>query len=122
MTHGRAAAFALGFAGILVSVRPGFIEISEGILIMLVCTFLFGATGAVTKWLTRRETAVAITFYMVLMQAVFGAAASTFVWEPLMLQQAPWLLLMGRSEERSVGKECVSTGRSRWSQCHSKTN
>src|SRR3546814_5729320 len=32
---------------------------------------------------------------MVLMQAVFGAAASTFVWEPLMLQQAPWLLLMG---------------------------
>src|SRR3546814_50506 len=77
MTLGRAAAFALGFAGILVIVRPGFIEISEGILIMLVCTFLFGATGAVTKWLTRRETAVAITFYMVLMQAVFGAAAST---------------------------------------------
>src|SRR3546814_12793821 len=24
----------------------------------------------------------------------------------------------GRSEERSVGKECVSTGRSRWSQYH----
>src|SRR3546814_16477459 len=40
MTLGRAAAFALGFAGILVIVRPGFIEISEGILIMLVCTFL----------------------------------------------------------------------------------
>src|SRR3546814_15903166 len=27
-----------------------------------------------------------------------------------------------RSEERSVGKECVSTCRSRWSQYHSKTN
>src|SRR3546814_20587984 len=26
----------------------------------------------------------------------------------------------GRSEERRVGKECVSTGRSRWSQYHSK--
>src|SRR3546814_18588427 len=26
-----------------------------------------------------------------------------------------------RSEERSVGKECVSTCRSRWSQYHSKT-
>src|SRR3546814_14003079 len=23
-----------------------------------------------------------------------------------------------RSEERRVGKECVSTGRSRWTQCH----
>lgn len=95
MTPGRAAAFVLGFVGILVVVRPGVVEISEGIVIMLVCAFFFGATGAVTKWLTRRQTAVAITFYMVLMQAVFGAAASAFVWQPLTLQQAPWLLLMG---------------------------
>src|SRR3546814_19883573 len=28
---------------------------------------------------------------------------------------------MGRSEERRVGKECVSTCRSRWSASHSKT-
>jgi drug/metabolite transporter (DMT)-like permease len=95
MTLGRAAAFALGFVGILVIVRPGIIEISEGILIMLGCAFFFGATGAVTKWLTRRETALAITFYMVLMQAVFGALASVAVWQPLTLEQAPWLLLMG---------------------------
>src|SRR3546814_19434182 len=27
-----------------------------------------------------------------------------------------------RSEERRVGKECVSTCRSRWSPCHSKKN
>src|SRR3546814_15122753 len=27
-----------------------------------------------------------------------------------------------RSEERRVGQECVSTGRSRWSPCHLKTN
>src|SRR3546814_19447285 len=29
-------------------------------------------------------------------------------------------LILPRSEERSVGKECVSTCRSRWSQYHSK--
>src|SRR3546814_12239939 len=28
--------------------------------------------------------------------------------------------LQARSEERRGGKECVSTGRSRWSQCHEK--
>src|SRR3546814_11246935 len=28
------------------------------------------------------------------------------------------LLAGGRSEESRVGKECVSTGRSRWSPCH----
>src|SRR3546814_17302903 len=31
-----------------------------------------------------------------------------------------WMLLLGRSEERRVGKECVSTCRSRWSQNHKK--
>ena len=56
--------------------------------------FFFGATGAVTKWLTRRETALAIIFFMVLMQAVFGALASLFVWQPLALEHAPWLALM----------------------------
>lgn len=94
VNRGRLAAFALGFVGILVIVRPGFIEVSEGILIMLACAFFFGATGAVTKWLTRRETALAIIFYMVLMQAAFGAVASLFVWQPMVPAQAPWLLLM----------------------------
>lgn len=95
LNRGRIAAFALGFIGILVIVRPGFIEVSEGIVIMLVCAFFFGATGAVTKWLTRRETALAIIFYMVLMQAAFGAVASVFVWQPMVLEQVPLLVLMG---------------------------
>jgi drug/metabolite transporter (DMT)-like permease len=94
MNRGRLAAFALGFIGILVIVRPGLIEISEGIVIMLFCAFFFGATGAVTKWLTRRETALSIIFYMVLMQTLFGAVASLFVWQPIALEHAPWLALM----------------------------
>ena len=94
LNRGRITAFALGFAGILVIVRPGLSDVSEGVLLMLACAFFFGATGATTKWLTRRETALAITFYMVLMQAGLGAAASTFVWQPVHLAQAPWLVLM----------------------------
>ncbi len=94
LNRGRILAFALGFAGILVIVRPGVTEVSEGILIMLVCAFFFGATGAVTKWLTRRETALAIIFYMVLMQAVLGAIASSFLWQPVTMDHLPWLGLM----------------------------
>src|SRR3546814_13516646 len=38
-------------------------------------------------------------------------------------QQLPLsYILVGRSEERRVGKECVSTCRSRWSPYHSKQN
>ena len=94
LNRGRLAAFVLGFVGILVIVRPGLITVSEGIVVMLVCAFFFGATGAVTKWLTRRETALAIIFYMVVMQAGFGAVASTFVWQPVTLDHMPWLALM----------------------------
>ncbi len=94
LNRGRLAAFALGFLGIMVIVRPGLITVSEGIVVMLACAFFFGATGAVTKWLTRRETALAIIFYMVLMQAGFGAVASIFVWQPVTLEHVPWLALM----------------------------
>ena len=97
MNRGRLAAFILGFIGILVIVRPGFIEISDGILIMLACALFFGATGAITKWLTRRETTLAITFFMVTMQATFGGVASVFVWEPVLLEHLPWLFLVGVS-------------------------
>lgn len=94
MNRGRWIAFALGFVGVLVIVRPGLVEVSDGILIMLACAFFFGATGAATKWLTRRETALAIVFFMVVIQTLFGAVASTFVWAPLAWDQAPWLLLL----------------------------
>src|SRR3546814_16291320 len=37
-----------------------------------------------------------------------------------MLVEAAWAAVRGRSEERRVGKECVSTCRSRWSPYHYK--
>src|SRR3546814_12266212 len=39
---------------------------------------------------------------------------------PDSLFQIPGLLVMHRSEERRVGKECVSTSRYRWSRVHKK--
>src|SRR3546814_12625952 len=41
---------------------------------------------------------------------------------PIDLWNPERLLPSGRSEERRVGKECVSTGRSRWSPYHYKTD
>src|SRR3546814_6596154 len=54
-----------------------------------------------------------------------GARCSTFFANILMTvgPQRPWCAasyqaVLGRSEERRVGKECVSTCRSRWSPYH----
>src|SRR3546814_15296479 len=54
----------------------------------------------------------------------FGEAALRFgrrrhrMKEPAILRRRHWQRLLVRSEERRVGKECVSTCRSRWSPYH----
>ena len=94
MNRGRWTAFALGVVGILIILRPGAEVVGPGALIMLACTFFFGATGAATKWLTRSESALTILFYMVLIQTVFGAVASAFVWTPVRLGDWPMLFAL----------------------------
>ena len=94
MHRGRWVALALGFVGILVIIRPGLEVLNIGALIMLGCTFCFGTTSVITKWLTREDSALAILFYMVLLQTLFGAVASIFVWAPIRLEHGPWLLLL----------------------------
>lgn len=94
MTRGRWVALVMGFIGTLVILRPGIDVVSAGALIMLACTFCFGATNVITKWLTRADSALAILFYMVLMQTGLGAVASLFVWTPVALGDWPFLLLL----------------------------
>ncbi len=95
MNPGRYIAFGLGFLGVLIILRPGIAVISSGALIMLACTFLFGATNVITKWLTRSEAALGILFYMVAMQTLLGAVCSIFVWVPIDSGDWPMLLLLG---------------------------
>src|SRR3546814_12286190 len=42
--------------------------------------------------------------------------------ESVVLMRCGGVSMVERSDERSVGKECGSTGRSRWSAVHSKKN
>ncbi len=97
MHRGRWIALTVGFIGTLVILRPGLEVISTGAIIMLGCTFCFGATNTVTKWLTRTDDALTILFYMVTMQAVLGAVASLTVWTPIQFADWPWLLVLGLS-------------------------
>ncbi|MDX1422937.1 MAG: DMT family transporter [Kiloniellales bacterium] len=94
MNRGRWVALVLGFAGILTIVRPGLEGVSSGATIMLVCAVFFGATSVLTKWLTRTDQPIAIIFYMVVIQTLLGAVATTFVWTPVAAADWPWLGLM----------------------------
>src|SRR3546814_10623071 len=62
------------------------------------------------------------------LRGLFGAAGhnwlgspSTVMWCIIVMtiwKEAGFFMIFYRSEERRVGKECVSKGRSRWSPCH----
>ncbi len=95
MNRGRWLALAFGILGILVILRPGVAVVSTAALLMLVCTFCFGATNVITKWLTRSDSPLAIVFYMAAMQTLIGALATVFVWTPVAPGDWPFLVLLG---------------------------
>ena len=83
MSGAKAAALALGFAGVLMIVRPG-IDLKPGHMVALTAALLFAGSVTLTKFITRRDSALTVIFMMFAMQSVMGAvpAALTWVWPP----------------------------------------
>jgi drug/metabolite transporter (DMT)-like permease len=68
MNKGRLVAVTLGFAGVLVIVRPSFETLQPASLLVLAVAFTFALVGIITKRLTRTESTFSILFFMNLMQ------------------------------------------------------
>src|SRR3546814_581256 len=79
--------------------------------------WLLMAGAAFSTWPS--PTAEALQQLERLLLAVILNAATLVLWNALDGPAAAWTQ---RSEERRVGKECVSTCRSRWSPYHYKKN
>ncbi|MGE0746111.1 MAG: DMT family transporter [Rhodospirillales bacterium] len=59
----RWVATGLGFAGMLLIVRPGFAEVSAGMLVAIAAAAMFGASDVATRYLTGRESTGAVVFW-----------------------------------------------------------
>jgi drug/metabolite transporter (DMT)-like permease len=68
MTKGRLVALVLGFAGVLVILRPGLETLQPASLLMLAVAFTFALVAIMTKRLTRTESTFSILFFMNLLQ------------------------------------------------------
>src|SRR3546814_12047718 len=68
-------------------------------------------------WVTAHKRLVSVSDRGSILLVVYTAFSAAVV-EGLWHRVAPAELLVLRSEERRVGKECVSTCRSRWSPYH----
>ena len=95
VVRARWLGMAVGFAGVLLIVRPGVEAIQWAALIAIAGTFCFGSSNVMVKVLTRTDDARQVVFYMQLMQALMALGPALYVWHTLALTDLPWILLLG---------------------------
>lgn len=91
----RVVMLACGFAGILIILRPGFELVHPAALVMLAGALAFAASVIATKQLSGSDSALAILFYMSLIQLPFGLVPALAQWVAPALADAPWILCLG---------------------------
>ncbi len=93
----RWIALALGFAGMLVILRPGLIAVDLGALLVVGSALIWAVTMIVIKILSRTESSFAITAYMNIYLSVFSLVPAIWVWVTPTAEMWGWLVAIGVS-------------------------
>ena len=88
-------AILAGFVGALVVLRPGIGEIDVGALLALAASMVFSGMLVVTKSLSRTESSITITSYMLLMMVPMSFVPALFVWSWPDTETMLWLVFIG---------------------------
>ena len=97
LTRPKVLAALVGFAGVLIVVRPDFNALNIGVICAAASAIFFAGTAIATRKLTRSETITCILFYLTVMQAGFGIIAAGYDGDIALPSEAsvPWLVLIG---------------------------
>tara|TARA_B100000427_G_C15503974_1_gene593154 strand:- start:619 stop:1506 length:888 start_codon:yes stop_codon:yes gene_type:complete len=77
----RTIALILGFFGMLVIIRPGFIDISLGVSMALGSSFFWAVVIVMTKKMSADDSAITILAYQYIFMIIFTAILTIFFWE-----------------------------------------
>ncbi|MBO22193.1 MAG: RNA polymerase subunit sigma-54 [Rhodospirillaceae bacterium] len=88
-------ALIFGFAGTLAIIRPGFVDVDTGPIIILLSSGIWGLILIVIKSLGERDTTPTIVTYMVIFMSPLALIPALFVWTWPTLEQLAILLIMG---------------------------
>ncbi|HUU72536.1 MAG TPA: DMT family transporter [Burkholderiales bacterium] len=91
----RALAIAIGFAGVLVMLRPGIAAVSPAALAVLAAAFLYGFAHTLTKRLSGTDTPMAILFYTTAVQLPLALLPALHDWTWPSLAAWPWVVGVG---------------------------
>ena len=91
----RWVAIALGFAGVLIAVRPTSAAFEWALLIPLATALASGARDVMTRQLSRTDTNISILFVSTGMVMLAGLATIPFGWNAVSWSAAGWFLVAG---------------------------
>lgn len=91
----RVVATVIGFLGVLVVIRPGYQEMTPGLISALIGTVAIAGSLVTIKLLTRTEHPQTIVAYSFLFVMPSGLIASLFVWRWPTLEEFGLLLVIG---------------------------
>ncbi|MDZ7645451.1 MAG: DMT family transporter [Woeseiaceae bacterium] len=94
---GRRRWFAVivGFAGVLVVLRPGFVALNLATLAVLVSAVCYALNAVSVNILGRTDSTAAMSFWFMVMVAIGAGLLALPNWQPVQLADAGWLLGLG---------------------------
>jgi drug/metabolite transporter (DMT)-like permease len=91
----RWAAVAIGFIGVLIIIRPGYLVLSPGVFLAAGSGFGSAITMLLTRKLARGSSAVANTFYTGIFGSIFASLLLIPFWHTPSLNEFYLMLLLG---------------------------
>jgi drug/metabolite transporter (DMT)-like permease len=91
----RWLAILLGFAGMLIILRPGIVAIDTGALLVTGAAALWAVAMILIKIMSRTESSLTIVAYMGIFLGLFSIFPALWVWQPFGLNTLGWLVLIG---------------------------
>ena len=91
----RWAVIALGFAGVLVILRPHAVPVEWAALICIFGAAGYAGASVLSKELMRTDTPIQIVLYMLAIQLPIAALANWGQWTPVVWEDAGWIAIVG---------------------------
>ena len=91
----RTAALILGFIGIIIIIRPGYVPFEFGTVLMLIASFSFSFVLILVKKLSATDSSLTIIFWHLLFMTPVFFILSLFFWESVTFNQLLIFVFMG---------------------------
>jgi drug/metabolite transporter (DMT)-like permease len=95
ITSWKGVAILLGLVGVIIIVRPATGQVDPGQLIALGAAIGFGVSMVLVKSLTRTESALAVIFWMLVVQSTVGLVPTLALWTWPSAHGWGWMIVIG---------------------------